>query len=122
MTPELIQLQVGGDLVDRVFRSRPHRHHCATPGLNLRPPRILYDGRDQPQRPRGRHDGQEVVLALRLDRDLALTLPLPSAVTLANHDSTRFFIRLWMIFRVFHFGSCYIDCLLLFFGANPSGK
>ena len=28
--------------------------------------------------------------------------------------STPFFIHLWMIFRVFRFGSCYIDCLLSF--------
>ena len=36
--------------------------------------------------------------------------------------STPLFIRLWMIFRVFRFGSCYISLLWSKEQANPSGK
>ena len=64
-------------MVNHVFWPGTHGDHSPTPGLDLRPSGVLYDGRDQPQRPGSRHDGEEVILALSLDRDLALTLPLP---------------------------------------------
>ena len=72
------QFQRPRNLINHALRRRPNPQHRVAPTRDLRASRVGNDLRYQPQAERRSLQCRQLILALHLQRDLGLALPLPA--------------------------------------------